>query len=467
MESLISVPTILDRSPELQRHNASALVSTLPNELLAAIFLQGWGGAQNGQYDPSFGVEVAQVCTLWREVALGEPLLWTHIQFINTCHAFEDRQRTSLGQIEIFLERSKGAQLSIQVELYLQDSALTEMFASLIRPHLHRCVRLDITDDTFTVPHHLFPLDPSLSCLRELNVSVTNPRESVWVPESNILSVSTSFKSLLYFSIRCVRARVSLRNVEALHLRVFVSHVQANPSTYRDHALFSASCEQLQRLGLGFIGGGIGLLPTLVETPYPQILELSGDLMPQTYFALSPGVKHLMTSSELPPFTEDAWTSLAPEHRYPFPNLRTVRIKFAGYERPEIWRRKMADFLTNQHFLTAVELTSTSGDASNITSPTSTPFVRCPDLVLLHLNGILVDGQSLSGSAEELQGLLECILTDRKKVRIVWSIGRSFMPGYMMRLRERLFQYGRFKVGLNDDPNPMADFVTLSDELVE
>src|SRR5260221_14354548 len=150
----------------------------------------------------------------------------------------------------------------------------------------------------------------------------------------------------------------------------------------------------------------------------------------------------------------------------------------------------MADFLTNQQFLTAVELFSTRFSAEIlraftsepylparldedepgdiVTSLTSATLLPCPDLNLLHLNVILVDGMGLEGTVEALEDSLERILSDRRELTIVWSMWYNFMPKWMVQLTERLSSFnGRFKWRPKHEPNPMAAFVTFSDELVE
>ena len=67
-----------------RRRNALAPISSLPTEVIAAIFfllrnLRLFGS--DGRPKSFLALRVAQVCHQWREIALENPLLWSHFDF--------------------------------------------------------------------------------------------------------------------------------------------------------------------------------------------------------------------------------------------------------------------------------------------------------------------------------------------------------------------------------------------------
>lgn len=90
-----------------RRRNALAPISSLPTEVIAAIFfllrnLRLFGS--DGRPKSFLALRVAQVCHQWREIALENPLLWSHFDFSTVSPA---------GATEI-LARAKMTPLSLE-----------------------------------------------------------------------------------------------------------------------------------------------------------------------------------------------------------------------------------------------------------------------------------------------------------------------------------------------------------------
>ena len=69
------------------RRNALAPVSSLPTEIIGAIFLfarvtvSASSATPGKKTDPLAWLRVTHVCHQWREIALNQPLFWSHVDF--------------------------------------------------------------------------------------------------------------------------------------------------------------------------------------------------------------------------------------------------------------------------------------------------------------------------------------------------------------------------------------------------
>jgi hypothetical protein len=120
----------------LRCRNSHEPISSLPTEIIAAIFLlvrvPGWSDFR-----------VAHVCRRWREIALNHPLLWSHFDFTTV---------SPTGATEI-LARARMAPLYLEAKVpeYLWDDARFVAFQKELQTHLSHICHLRIS----AVPHHL------------------------------------------------------------------------------------------------------------------------------------------------------------------------------------------------------------------------------------------------------------------------------------------------------------------------
>lgn len=123
--------------------NKSVPISSLPNEILAAIFdtghrLQGHEGPRH----PEFVILVSSVIRHWRNVAIDIPRLWTRIN--------RAKFQVQTESTATYLHRSKSSPLDVTVEIggHNGDSgeALDDVrpFVELVKPHMSRIRHLSI-----------------------------------------------------------------------------------------------------------------------------------------------------------------------------------------------------------------------------------------------------------------------------------------------------------------------------------
>ncbi|KAJ7616083.1 hypothetical protein FB45DRAFT_1035237 [Roridomyces roridus] len=90
--------------PPKPDHNDRLPINRLPPDIFADIFLLLASEPTDGGYDHSW-VACSHICTSWRRIALGTPLLWSHVVF--TSHAW----------VKACIQRSKSSPLIVEAEV--------------------------------------------------------------------------------------------------------------------------------------------------------------------------------------------------------------------------------------------------------------------------------------------------------------------------------------------------------------
>lgn len=126
--------------------NNNAPISSLPNEILTAIFEIGSRHSRSPEYGSCwipdrFEIAVSHVTHHWRSVAISMPRLWTKIW----------REPRELKPITAYLQRSLGLPFDFTLTMIDQryyesdeyEKELTPLFL-LLEPHMGRCHQLSI-----------------------------------------------------------------------------------------------------------------------------------------------------------------------------------------------------------------------------------------------------------------------------------------------------------------------------------
>ena len=144
--------------------NALAPISSLPNEIIATIFFLLRSPDTVGQPDIHFVLRAAHVCHLWREIALGHPLLWSYINFTTV---------SATGATEI-LARAKTAPLYLEAKVTLNhwDDAQFLAFQKVLQVHISHIHHLRISAERFRLRTTLEGLISPAPSLEHLSLSV-------------------------------------------------------------------------------------------------------------------------------------------------------------------------------------------------------------------------------------------------------------------------------------------------------
>ncbi|KAJ3768660.1 hypothetical protein FB446DRAFT_673721 [Lentinula raphanica] len=114
--------------------NDATFISKLPPELLSHIFLLC-------QKDyPAFQLVAAQVCTRWRDMSIGTPMLWADIR-INLGH--QSHFQLGLDKMETYLSRS-GPSTPFSARLTVQTNIDFSPHLKLVARYISRCAHLSV-----------------------------------------------------------------------------------------------------------------------------------------------------------------------------------------------------------------------------------------------------------------------------------------------------------------------------------
>ena len=201
----------------LRCRNAPEPISSLPTEIIAAIFLlvhvPGWTD-----------IRLTHVCRRWREIALDHPLFWSHLDFTTV---------TPAGATEI-LARARMAPLYLEAKVpgYLWGEARFVAFQKELQTHLSHIYHLRIS----AVPHYLNSTLKGLispaPTLEHLSLSAERYRSTrllqAEVPETlfdtksprlsslELLNCNISWKSPLLRRLKILIIKLSIRAMPSL-----------------------------------------------------------------------------------------------------------------------------------------------------------------------------------------------------------------------------------------------------------
>lgn len=122
--------------------NESASISSLPNEIVAAIFEAGHRlQAHEDSGHPEFVIAASSVIRQWRNVAIHTPRLWTRIR--------RAKFQVQTESTATYLNRSKTFPLDVTFEIGGHESGQpfddVKPFVELVKPHMSRISHLSIT----------------------------------------------------------------------------------------------------------------------------------------------------------------------------------------------------------------------------------------------------------------------------------------------------------------------------------
>lgn len=150
--------------------NNSVFLHRLPNELIVETFLFGfvsmhWTSTETIKYLNT----ITSVCSLWRNIALAVPKLWTSI--LHYCPQGPERRKTATARLEAYITRSKSSPIDVNMVLR-NPRATVKPIIRILHANAHRLRRFDIVLDTPELAVDLFPLPPPLNHLCLLDIAV-------------------------------------------------------------------------------------------------------------------------------------------------------------------------------------------------------------------------------------------------------------------------------------------------------
>ena len=198
------------------RHNTLAPISSLPNEIIAAIFFLLRSPGTVGRPDIHLVLRVAHVCHLWREIALSHPSLWCHLNFTTV---------NAAGATEI-LSRAKMAPLYLEAKVPLRhwDDDRFLALQKELQTHISHIHHLRISAEHFRLHTTLEGLVSPAPTLDHLSLSIeTCPSRrpsQVSVPDTLFNGITPRLSSLQLCNCNISWKSPLLKGLENLTLSV-------------------------------------------------------------------------------------------------------------------------------------------------------------------------------------------------------------------------------------------------------
>lgn len=324
------------------------ITSHLPDKLLTKILLYLLS-TRNGH--PT--LNTMSTCKRWQSLIVANALFWTNI-YVSAGGRFNDEQVW-----ELFLQRSKDAQLSLRIDEMGLTKSDKENICSKFAPHFPRVRALKLYSPS---PTWLQPAINYCTSLRHFKVAVTTRTK----PDGfgNFLPPETRLTML---RVDC-RFPIILTLLDTLYLgEIEEITVRQCPIAFPEILPFLKSCIRLQ--SLIFANLNLGTKPTKIPQialPLLEVLEIGGSpQILEACFSRLPSLLHLTIDATLYPPTlpKREWLGL--------PELRTLTL--LGVDMAQV-----KPLFSSSPHLTAIHLRGR----------------RCSDLV----DRLASDAQACSGS---------------------------------------------------------------------
>lgn len=232
--------------------NNVAPISSLPTEILAAVFESGHLSQDFNDSEVEFERVVSQVTHRLRMVALETPRLWTRIR--------RERYQTQFQRIFEYLQRSKAVtfDLAVYIGEYNGDQGHPDPddilpFAQLIKPHMNRCRRLVVGSRSYLLLCPLFELFSPLAALH-LKIIDIDVKNKVDLPPNDDQNSrryifnggAPSLTSLRLSNWGLVACLPPLHSVTTMHLRDCPTAYYSTHEELRDMLLSATSLAHLK-----------------------------------------------------------------------------------------------------------------------------------------------------------------------------------------------------------------------------
>ena len=162
----VKIKSLEESIRALKRHrNALAPISSLPTEVIAVIFsISRVFGAPlvGGKLDHLAWLRVTHVCHQWREIALNNPLFWSHINFTNITLAGASAMLTRAKKVPLRLEATATG--------HHQDAARLNAFKKEVQSRVTNIYHLEISADSVFLPRTLKQLSSPAPFLESLSL---------------------------------------------------------------------------------------------------------------------------------------------------------------------------------------------------------------------------------------------------------------------------------------------------------
>ena len=276
IKSLEGTPALSALRPLRHRRNELAPISSLPTEIIEAIFSLLCVPCTQ---PPTLGekpdhlawLRVAQVYHHWREIALNQPLFWSYLDFSTI---------SSAGAAEI-LRRAKTVPLHLEAKIPIArwDDARFSEFRKELQAHVSHIRHLDLSAVPFQFIRTLKGLTSPAPTLEYLSLTLQDYADTTyllgWIPDNLFGGFAPRLSNLELRNCNIEWESPLIRGVK--HLTIDTTHQRPFLSNWLD-AL--DEMPQLKTLTLAWAS------PIAPNIPHPSKIERTATLPSLTHFQI-------------------------------------------------------------------------------------------------------------------------------------------------------------------------------------
>ena len=216
----------LEKSIHVLKHrrNAFAPISSLPTEVITAIFFLLRLPGTGRQPDIHESLRVAHVCHRWREIVHDQPLFWSHINFTTVSSAGATEMLVRARKVPLYLEA--------KVPIHRWDRDRFISFQKELQTHVSHIYHLRISAEPFHLHKILQGLISPAPTLEHLSLSIEKyrPRTSsrISVPDTLFDATTPRLSSLELCDCNISWTSSLLKGLK--NLKIITLSVSARPS---------------------------------------------------------------------------------------------------------------------------------------------------------------------------------------------------------------------------------------------
>lgn len=310
-------------------HNANALISRLPDELIAYIFRIGVVSFTLTEVvsrpSPCLGYvqAISSTSHSWRRIALATPPLWTCITYDYPLAADD---LPNLHKLSLYLERSKGEFLDVSVTFEPRQVRRLDRLMQTLQPHLPRCHRLELNLSNYTVGHVL-PLTGPLRALRTLDICISDFARNVSEQPAVPLRLVSDGHHCQLQSLHLAGPYPFKRSHLDPSLLSRLQYI-ADGTPFSSVARFAAHFSLLRSLEITMINPAHALVDTYILPSLQSLSIINLEAFGIILHLEGPVLRHLYLWMQADAETDDNIPRNAFSSRPPlsFPNLRTFSL---------------------------------------------------------------------------------------------------------------------------------------------
>lgn len=295
----LAMPT--PRNQSLSLHNNAAKIHRLPYELLSGILALAVPVKSPLSSDDnihvkftSYLISISTVCSIWRNISISSPLLWTTIVF----GLSRDIPRTRVPvwhrachKVQTFLDRSQNALLDVEL-MFLCGNVLNQNsldhLLPMFAPHTRRFRSITIRVSDEASARRLFPLQGTFAQLDSVRCTISKGRVAL-IGDLQLFPTDSECvarpRNLTLSGSALISGTQKVGDTSLVHLNSV--RIYGSPTDWDSTHALLRRCARITDLHLG-VAPHLMPLESVVSLPYLASLTVADFALPACNFISAP-----------------------------------------------------------------------------------------------------------------------------------------------------------------------------------